>query len=374
MRASGIEICLPKKIGRYPIGGNTLIAGPSGVGKSTFVACEAAKLTTGEATGKPEPVIMIMREDNDKSITVPRFIAAGGDLALLTIPPPERRLWKFPRDMGELRGLYEGSGARIAFMDPLQTFVSSLVQQKGMERLEELHAMADEMEVANVFVHHFTKHITKVKTVKDAIAGGHGVYDNARSILVYSHEPGAAPAGRFVLAHEKISGEALSPAELYERRIVPHLAEPTNDDYSLALVDLLDDEVEYTALQVALNLAPGDTPADRAEAIRSAILSALAEGALSAEELEAEREEWGYTDKSWKEQRANLKKEGLIEQYQEKGADGMTTEHRWRKVRTPEEDAARRAEALRKKAASTDSEHEAAACNAKAAQLEAAAA
>jgi hypothetical protein len=187
-----------------------------------------------------------------------------------------------------------------------------------------------------VFAHHFVKHISNVKTVKDAIAGGHGVYDDARGIWVYGWEPGGADPDRMVLAHEKMSARAKEPSSLFERAVAPHLADPNDPDWSLSLVRLVQEEVPYTALGVAKTVNPSDAPTEmNDESPKSVILTTLAElDDMSAAELEELRAEHGFKPRQWNDARAALKKDGAVEDFAVY-EDGKKTATRWRKTKGP---------------------------------------
>lgn len=69
---------------RIPRHGLTLIVGPGGAGKSTFMAHLTALWTRGKLTGRNERVLFALVEDDRESVTVPRLMAAEADLSSST--------------------------------------------------------------------------------------------------------------------------------------------------------------------------------------------------------------------------------------------------------------------------------------------------
>jgi hypothetical protein len=294
---------------RIPTGALTYIAGPSGAGKSTLAARLAADLTTGKLNGTPEPVAMMMIEDSDARTTGPRFAESGGDLSLLQLP--KRKLWKFPRDLDWLRGFMDASGTRVAIIDPLTSAVPSISTQTGREILDELHHAAEEDDIAIIFLHHFIKAAASCKTVKEAVAGGHHVYNIARSIFIFGWDPSGA-TDRFVLTHEKLSDGPKQPSLAYERRLV---ARPTNPHKTLSTLEYIGEE-DYTPLEVAHATEPRST-GGIAEA-KAAILNRLAtDGEVDGVDLETSAVEEGHAEATFRRARSALHKEGAIESVRE---------------------------------------------------------
>lgn len=306
MKGTDLQFRAPRFIwdGRMPTGGLSYIAGPSSAGKSTLAARLAADLTTGALTGTPESVVMVMLEDNDETTNGPRFTESGGDLSRLVLPRKRNGL-SFPRDIEYLRGLMEGQAARIVFIDPLTSVVPGLTTQSARHILDELHRAAEEDDIAVVFLHHFIKDATNRKSVKEAMAGGHHVYNLARSIHVFGWEPNGGE--RFVLAHEKMSGAALQPSLVYARRLVPH---PMDEKQTLSVLDSVQAAEEYTALEVAHEPKPDG---HGSAAARSFILKVLAsEEAMAGQDLAQMGEEAGFGSRCFNGARADLHHEGQI--------------------------------------------------------------
>ncbi len=148
---------------RLVAGAINLIAGPSKVGKSTLACHLAARATQGDLSGRREDGIMLLTEDSYARLTVPRFLAAGGDPKRLHVPDDDQR-WSLPRDLDLLRDAITGAGARVVFIDPLQGVVPGLSSQAGREALDAIHEVAEATGTAIVVLCHFVKNHARARS------------------------------------------------------------------------------------------------------------------------------------------------------------------------------------------------------------------
>ena len=389
-RASDVQIEDPAYVWdrRLVAGAINLIAGPSKVGKSTLACHLAARLTQGDLSGKPEDVIMLLTEDSYAKLTVPRFIAAGGDRQRLHVPNNDQR-WSLPRDLDLLRDAITDTGARVVFIDPLQGVVQGLSSQKGREALDAIHEVAEATGTAMVLLCHFVKSHARAKKVEEAIAGGYGVYGIARSIHVFGWEPvsvadrlfratrggdvgllddddrmgldndidehgrnrmglsadeeddqhdpsGDDPPGeRLVLSHEKISGEASQPSLLFVRSVVPS---PTGGLGRTMSVLTEVREIDMTPLAVAqagdprTALAKRKVGRDVARELALKVIVDAGEAGISASDLMAKMTAVGVAEQTFIRARKELADEGMIRDTQVKNDEGRTVEWRWHLV------------------------------------------
>jgi hypothetical protein len=119
---------------RIPVGEITLTPGRGGLGKSTFHADTAAKVTRGRLPGvffgTPKPVIIAATEDSWERTIVPRLIVAGANLDMVyradvvTEEGAEISL-TLPADCGDLEIEIMRIGAALLSLDPLMSTVHS---------------------------------------------------------------------------------------------------------------------------------------------------------------------------------------------------------------------------------------------------------
>ena len=128
-RASDIRPELPDWLvrDRIPKKAVTLIVGNGGMGKSTPAVDYAAKNSLGLLTGKPEPSLLALQQDDEAAVTIPRLMVAKANRKLVHVE--SEPAWRFPRDLERLSNpLYE-TKAYLVVIDPLDASVPGLGSQ-----------------------------------------------------------------------------------------------------------------------------------------------------------------------------------------------------------------------------------------------------
>jgi len=178
----------------YPLGVLSLVSGVGGIGKSSLVLADVAAGTRGELPGdydgKPVKALITATED-DKGLQSLRLKAAGAD--------PDR--WGFlditdttggydytaplrlPSDQSLVRQSLIDFGARLWVIDPLSAALAGdLNSDKDVnDALVPLAALAEELNIAVVIVHHFSKGGGRAS---DKIKGSGAIRDRCRSALL----------------------------------------------------------------------------------------------------------------------------------------------------------------------------------------------
>ncbi|WP_420095444.1 AAA family ATPase, partial [Brevibacterium sediminis] len=119
-----------------PLGTLTVIAGPSGIGKTTIAERYCAQVTTGDLDGiykgKPQTVIILSPEDDEAAITRPRLEAAGADLDKIYFMSSTRRtetgemeaMISVPADTPLLIEAVKQTNAATILLDPIASIIS----------------------------------------------------------------------------------------------------------------------------------------------------------------------------------------------------------------------------------------------------------
>lgn len=197
--------------GRVPIGAPTIFAGTGGIGKSTILAWLTAQLTKGtlpgDLYGKPATVALIAGEDDLDSVLVPRLMAAGADLdrvqSVKVNATDGNDTWSdhpmIATDLLELRKhLYE-NGVSVLIVDPVVSMQSGNTNNLADVRrdLNRLVALATELDLAMIWVHHFNK---GQGNASDRLSGSHAYRDTVRSALSLAEDDNS---DQRILSHEK---------------------------------------------------------------------------------------------------------------------------------------------------------------------------
>lgn len=201
--------------GRVPLGELTLLAGPEGVGKSTFLAWLAAGVTRGtlpgHLAGKPGAVLIAALEDDGATTLVPRMTAAGADLGLIASVGDEDGLLALPAQIAELEALVrDGVGevpVRLLILDPIKATTGGMDtdRERGVRPLlGGLAALAQGHGVTTVAATHFKKGAGAEEFAAWKVSGSPAWTQVPRSVLYFGMDPDAEDDGpERIIAHAK---------------------------------------------------------------------------------------------------------------------------------------------------------------------------
>ncbi|CAN5213130.1 hypothetical protein BH09ACT6_BH09ACT6_05880 [soil metagenome] len=178
----------------------TIVAGMSGIGKTTLVLLWLAQLTQGhlpgEFLGKPQHVLIMSPEDDPGAVTRPRLEAAGADLTRVHFVSVTRRTETdeiettatFPTDINLLREAVEQTGAVAILLDPIASLIDG-----NLDKREDVRAafdtlageIANRYELAVILIAHNKK---GTDTVRHKISGSTAITDAARSVLALARD------------------------------------------------------------------------------------------------------------------------------------------------------------------------------------------
>jgi hypothetical protein len=219
--------------GLIPLGGLTLVAGIGGLGKSTWLAGVAARVSRGELNGgDPGDVVLVSFEDPAAEVLRPRVEAAQGDLARVHEIVVDGAIDPvcLPRDTGELEQLVRGlPSLKLIVVDPvvaaIDTKLSAHNDQHVRSVLTHLSDLAEECELAIAMVGHLNK--TPSKDAYIRIANSVAFYNGARSAVLIT-EDAAEPESQRIIAQHKQNWARRSPVERHriEEIVLPETLDP----------------------------------------------------------------------------------------------------------------------------------------------------
>lgn len=178
-----------------PLGTLTVLAGNSGIGKTTIALSYLAQLTRGTLDGfykgKPQQVIILSPEDDEASVTRPRLEAAGADLEKVHFMSATRRTASgeidtfvtFPNDIPMLIDAVKQTAAAAIMIDPIASLISGNLDKREDVRasFDRLAAeVAKELKLAVILIAHNKK---GMDSVRGKISGSSAITDAARSVL-----------------------------------------------------------------------------------------------------------------------------------------------------------------------------------------------
>lgn len=183
-----------------PLGTLTVLAGPSGIGKTTIAEGYLAQATTGALDGiykgKPQNVLVLSPEDDEAAITRPRLEAAGADLERVFFMSSTRRtetgemeaMIQFPADINLLVEAVKQTNAAVVLLDPIASIISGNLDKREDVRasFDRLAAeVAKEHQLAILLVAHNRKGGGQVRHM---VSGSTAITDAARSVLAVAKD------------------------------------------------------------------------------------------------------------------------------------------------------------------------------------------
>ena len=184
---------------RLPLGALTVVAGVPGVAKSHLAVEVAARLTRGQLPGDlsatPVDVVIASAEDALASVLVPRFTAAGADLARVHSVSLHRDGLDLgitiPDDLDSLGVAMRSVGARLLVVDPLLAHIPVRIDgykdQHVRVALAPLARLAEELDAAVLGIMHLNKRETV--DLFSRLGGSGGFLAAARSALLVATDP-----------------------------------------------------------------------------------------------------------------------------------------------------------------------------------------
>jgi hypothetical protein len=210
----------------------TVVAGPSGIGKTTIVIGWLAQITRGEVEGtfqgKPANVLILSPEDDIARVTRPRLEAAGADLDRVHFISATREgphgeietIATFPTDMALLHEAIESVSPAVVMLDPIASLIDG-----NLDKREDVRAAFDALaaEIAsryNLAVILIAHNKKGADSVRGKISGSSAITDAARSVLAMDKDD---DTGEVIVSVDKSSYST---------------AEGTNYSYTLTSVDV----------------------------------------------------------------------------------------------------------------------------------------
>jgi len=309
LSADSIEPCSPRWAwaNRVPLGLVSILAGREGLGKSTMTIELGAQATRGELAGDlegtPAQVVYASGEDSPHTTLVPRLMAAGADLSLVSILEVVDRLdgervpgvLTLPDDLPKLGAAVVAAGARLLVLDPLVGYLGGDVNahrdQDVRRVLAPLARLASDQDIAVLGVMHLNKGDTT--DVLSRVSGSVGFTASARSVLAFARDPEDAEgeAGPYrVLAHAKCNVGPLAPslrARIEPRRILSDDGESLTTSRVILL-----EETDQTARDLLEQPANSEERTARDEAVEF-LRAELADGPIPTPRLKTAAAEAG---------------------------------------------------------------------------------
>jgi putative DNA primase/helicase len=187
--------------GRIPIGGQTVIAGMPGTGKSTLTAAIVATVTNGATwpDGSAAPlgdVLLLSAEDSAGGTLVPRLVAAGANVDRVHIikgthAAGKRQTFNLASDVELLeRAATEIGNVRLIVVDPISAYFGNAGAGSNSSIraiLEPFGEFAERMGIAVCSVTHFTK--SKGGAALNRVLGSIAITGAARAAYMVGKDP-----------------------------------------------------------------------------------------------------------------------------------------------------------------------------------------
>jgi hypothetical protein len=184
-------------VNQVPLGTITILAGESGIAKSTVLGWFIAEWTQGRLEGdlfdRKATVAIINGEDDPSTVLKPRLQAAGADLdhvislSDVRVQDETGEDWitapGLQDDLHSIREQLIELGAKILIIDPIISLMQgdSHRLEDVRKNLDPLASLAADLGIAVICVAHFNKGAGKAG---DKVSGSHAFRDIARSLLL----------------------------------------------------------------------------------------------------------------------------------------------------------------------------------------------
>lgn len=265
---------------RVPESALTILAGDPGLGKSTWTAYLAAKVTRGEL-GPAGTVMFALGEDGMGSVFHGRMEAAGADLQKVHVfQGRDADPFCLPDRVPDLAKDAMQLGARLVVIDPLDNFWTPNIRTKDASSLRTaltpLAAMAEELRVAIIVVAHLNK--GRGQPANHRISGNlGGLVGTVRSTLLFTLDPNDPDDehGRRAMGHTKSNWGKTARTEIYQHQGV-ELPDADGRVFSVSrLKHLGESEIPGEALVAD---ASDETPEDKTEQAIEILADELQDG------------------------------------------------------------------------------------------------
>lgn len=288
--------------GRIPLGKLTVVAGPSGTGKSTMLLDIGARVTQGsflpdDSTAPQGDVILLTAEDGLADTVRPRLDLAGADSsrvhAITMVRQGEaEHMFSLEDDLPTLEKSITDKDARLAIIDPLLAYTGTGDSYKDAEMrrlLAPLAGIAERTGCAIVGVMHLNKRGGE-RSPLNRITAAVAFVAAARSVLLLAEDPDDESGERRILAPVKMNLCAMPPS------LALHFAE----DGGLTW----DGPVDKRAAQL---LVEGDAERGALAEAKDFLRAILADGKVEAKEVRREARNADIKDRTLERAKAELK-------------------------------------------------------------------
>jgi GTPase SAR1 family protein len=162
----------------------SMLIGHDGVGKTSIMLQLVAQWT------REDEVVFCSMQEDGQEMTKAKLKAYNADMEMVVFQPDDVDgtpdiPWAIPDNLEEIELYLRATGASVAIFDSLDSHLShSPFGHRARLDLAAVRGMAERLEIAIVFLHHFNKGGTRT-SVDQAIGGARGVKAAMRNIVVW---------------------------------------------------------------------------------------------------------------------------------------------------------------------------------------------